>query len=1220
MIVRLFAVLASLALFVLGPAAARAEPRVALAVGNAAYETGALATPVNDAGLMVENLRSAGFDVVAGADLDLRACATACANSSGSSRRRDRTPRLSSTSRATASSSRATTSWCPWARGSAGDRHPVRGIPAQRPHPFDGRAALGHAHRDAGSPRPFPALRGRQDIAPGLVLVDPPEGFLLSYSTGPDLAFDEGKGPYGAYASAFIEMMRQPGMAPDELFAKLRVRVHETTQGRQTPWDTAKLTQPFAFFEPEAGAPLPPVATAPPPRARSFADLGPDEAYAIAVERDTIPAYQDYLRVYPNVVYSARVKRILAIRREALFWQRTLVRNTPEAYWTYLRRYPDGPHAIDCDRRLARLSAPIQPPRFFDEVEYDLPPPLVGIEVVRPDAWYIQDDYPPPPPPPMYLLPPREPDFFLPPPPPPRSAGFLPIPVPVPFPNWARRPPPPPEPVFIQGRPLPAGVFPGGQRPPPPPAVTQPVQAPGAAPPPAPVPGATPTPAPGTPVPPPPAGTPPGGPRPPAPGATPTPAPGTPVPPPPAGTPPGGPRPPAPGATPTPAPGTTVPPPPAGTPPGGPRPPAPGTAPTPAPGTPVPPPPAGTPPGGPRPPAPGAAPTPAPGATVPSPPGLQPVPPGQLRPGQIAPPASPGAQPAPGTPPAPGAIRPGQPPAPPTPATPPATPPGAQPAPDGIRPPPPGAIRPGQPPAGSSPPVLSPQPVRPGPGEPPLIRRLDPGQPLAPGQPPRPPVAAEPPRPVPPAVAEPPRPAPPSVRSLEPRPQPQLAPQREQPQRIQPQRPPPQMERPAPPPQAAPPVVRAPPPQAAPPVMRAPPPPPQAAPPVMRAPPPPPPQAAPPVMRAPPPPPPQAAPQPPRPPAPPPQAQPPRPPGPPPQAAPQPQRGPPPGRPAGRIAVTLGNRPADPLRKKNPGRPGRPGSFWLRFKARYAFVATAIERSALQHGEQAGRVPAPAAHLLDFGVELVDQRGDRQCAPLRRASSRQIDRSLRIQSTAKPKSNLPCVHGLVAVLHLPGLGGALRNRLETASTSRPALLGEMHALGSPCTRPAMQIWLTILVSWPAPEPGRSGGRRAQSSRSRARRGRRCPASPPHMTVSTPFSAPAWPPETGASMKPKPRLRRLPVELARDFGRGGGVVDEDRARCHAREGAVGPDGHRAQVVVIADAGEDDLLAHAAASRRLRGLAAMFPDPFLGLGECAVVDGDLVPLAARWRAIG
>ena len=49
-----------------------------------------------------------------------------------------------------------------------------------------------------------------------------------------------------------------------------------------------------------------------------------------------------------------------------------------------------------------------------------------------------------------------------------------------------------------------------------------------------------------------------------------------------------------------------------------------------------------------------------------------------------------------------------------------------------------------------------------------------------------------------------------------------------------------------------------------------------------------------------------------------------------------------------------------------------------------------------------------------------------------------------------------------------------------------------------------------------------------------------------MTVSTPFSAPAWPPETGASRKPKPPLRRFVGQFARDFGGGGGVVDEDRA--------------------------------------------------------------------------
>ena len=66
----------------------------------------------------------------------------------------------------------------------------------------------------------------------------------------------------------------------------------------------------------------------------------------------------------------------------------------------------------------------------------------------------------------------------------------------------------------------------------------------------------------------------------------------------------------------------------------------------------------------------------------------------------------------------------------------------------------------------------------------------------------------------------------------------------------------------------------------------------------------------------------------------------------------------------------------------------------------------------------------------------------------------------------------------------------------------------------------MQIWLTILVSWPAPAgPSRRQARAklmiTGSTRAKAS------ASPPHITVSTPFSAPAWPPETGASMKPTP---------------------------------------------------------------------------------------------------
>ena len=66
--------LAGLALLALASAApagaAPTEKRLALVIGNAAYQTGALATPANDAGLIAQTLQAAGFDVVGARDLD----------------------------------------------------------------------------------------------------------------------------------------------------------------------------------------------------------------------------------------------------------------------------------------------------------------------------------------------------------------------------------------------------------------------------------------------------------------------------------------------------------------------------------------------------------------------------------------------------------------------------------------------------------------------------------------------------------------------------------------------------------------------------------------------------------------------------------------------------------------------------------------------------------------------------------------------------------------------------------------------------------------------------------------------------------------------------------------------------------------------------------------------------------------------------------------------
>src|SRR6516164_3829428 len=50
--------------------AAHAEKRIALVIGNAGYQAGALNTPANDAGLIAQTLQASGFDVVGARDLD----------------------------------------------------------------------------------------------------------------------------------------------------------------------------------------------------------------------------------------------------------------------------------------------------------------------------------------------------------------------------------------------------------------------------------------------------------------------------------------------------------------------------------------------------------------------------------------------------------------------------------------------------------------------------------------------------------------------------------------------------------------------------------------------------------------------------------------------------------------------------------------------------------------------------------------------------------------------------------------------------------------------------------------------------------------------------------------------------------------------------------------------------------------------------------------------
>jgi uncharacterized caspase-like protein len=442
------------------PGAANAETRIALVIGNSGYQAGSLNTAANDAGLIAQTLQAAGFDVVGARDLDQDSMRHAF---------RDFVEKATGAGPDTV----AFVYVSGYGLQLEGENYFV---------PIDAKIARdsdipSEALRISDYSRPLTALKLKATIvvldaaranpfaksgpplAGGLALVDPEPGLLVAFNAAPGTVAPEGQGPYGPYAQALAEMIREGGLPLTGVFDRARLRVNEMTQGAEIPWHASKVQMTLVFFERAPDAPPPAV----PPeevaaiRSKPMRDLGAQEAYILALERDTLDGYNEFLADYPDDPMAKRVRVIVAARRESITWRRTRVIDTPPGYWSYLRRYPDGPHAGDAHRRLAYLAAAFEPPPTFAVVDYDVPPPppeeIVYIRrpvVVFSDPFFA---FAPPPPAPIVFLAPPPPEFVVLAPPPPVVGLFvLPMPIYRPVPVWVRPPafvaPPPPNNVI----------------------------------------------------------------------------------------------------------------------------------------------------------------------------------------------------------------------------------------------------------------------------------------------------------------------------------------------------------------------------------------------------------------------------------------------------------------------------------------------------------------------------------------------------------------------------------------------------------------------------------------------------------------------------------------------------------------------------------------------------------------------------------------------------
>src|SRR5262245_18268795 len=354
------------------PAATAAENRIALIIGNSAYETvTALPNPANDARAMADLLNSAGFEVISAPNLTQSEMRQAISNFAG----------------IVAGKGPDTVAFVFYAgHGLQVDGEnflvPVDAriqreadVPLQAMRLADVMntlAAVPSKTRivilDACRNNPFSEIN--KTTGRGLAIVDAPTGSLVSYSTAPGTEAQDGDGVNSPFTAALLKIGREPGVPIEQALKRVRYMVHDATRQQQTPWESSSLTTDFFFFPGQAGAPTKPAAAdgggaagggARRTATRSveswrneFRSRQAADAYRIVIEDGTPEAFEAYVAVYSAPPYAPRVRSLLERRREMMAWYNAVTLNTVASYQTFLAAYANSDLAPTAQRLLER--------------------------------------------------------------------------------------------------------------------------------------------------------------------------------------------------------------------------------------------------------------------------------------------------------------------------------------------------------------------------------------------------------------------------------------------------------------------------------------------------------------------------------------------------------------------------------------------------------------------------------------------------------------------------------------------------------------------------------------------------------------------------------------------------------------------------------------------------------------------------------------------------
>ncbi len=204
---------------------------------------------------------------------------------------------------------------------------------------------------DACRNNPFDQIRDK--TGRGLAIVNAPAGTLVAYSTSPGAVADDGWTNNSPFAEALIKAASEPGAVIGTVLQNVRLHVHKATKGLQTPWEVTALTKQFQFFE--GAAPQPKLDKSEDDWRDDLWSRSPRQAYDIVVQENNVIVYKIFLNLYPQSVWSDRVRVIMERRLEMLAWYDAVTLNSIAAFEAFLNRYPNSDLALAAKRLIERV-------------------------------------------------------------------------------------------------------------------------------------------------------------------------------------------------------------------------------------------------------------------------------------------------------------------------------------------------------------------------------------------------------------------------------------------------------------------------------------------------------------------------------------------------------------------------------------------------------------------------------------------------------------------------------------------------------------------------------------------------------------------------------------------------------------------------------------------------------------------------------------------------